>query len=498
MFEYFRITSLNTNDFDQLLWLFRNKRFFPEPSSTPSLPPEPNSSFDYRELVKLVSIDFNSRSIFVRTRQRYTLNNFSVNVIPTTDWTARYKMSGAPTIAAVNIDYDPNIKKTAIPTFENFQYLKRSINEAPAVIGQLFTTSYSSNNYTESDSVTIEYRSSSLRFYGASSPSGRNLKYNSWVEDSENFVFESLWTIGPVGAGNYGFGITMTSLVGSGTDFGITIGTEVGGDYNNNAVVNASVPLSGAGTMSQSISAGNIVRVRFAFVGNVMNVEVRNMTKGVSINLSYTFPLDPPVTRFKALWDIGFTFYGGDLEMSWGISTTDYTQCDLLMMGDSKFVGLFAGGNAIGPRASDLWQAANPSKRIYNNSGGNEQTSHWILKLPEIIKYKPKRVLILAPSNNARTGVLTAQTQADLLLIYNTLTEQGIECWYQNPFLETGGVNQSGLITAGAAVFPANRIIPSPWTAPQAATYVDASDGVHPNNIAQNVIYLNQASYITL
>ncbi len=122
MYEYFKITAANKDDYDQLLWLFRNKRFFPEFSSTPALPPEPSGTFDYRELVRMVANNFNDLSVNVRTRKRYSLVEFGVNVIPTAEWTGRYKLASTPNIAALNMDFDPSQLKTTSNAFQSYVY----------------------------------------------------------------------------------------------------------------------------------------------------------------------------------------------------------------------------------------------------------------------------------------------------------------------------------------------------------------------------------------
>ncbi len=114
MFEYFKITALNKADFEQLVWLFTSKKFFPESSSNPALPRFPNGTFDYRELLIMDQIDNNARSIDVRTRQPYSLIQFGTNVIPTAEWVSRYKLSGTPVINGITIIANRNANFRAL------------------------------------------------------------------------------------------------------------------------------------------------------------------------------------------------------------------------------------------------------------------------------------------------------------------------------------------------------------------------------------------------
>ncbi len=112
MFTLFTITAANRDDHAQLVWLFRNKQFFPEWSSTPPLPAALTQGFDYRELVKLHTVG--ERSIFVRTRQQYTNEEFATMVIPTEDWTSRYRLSAAPNIVGSIFDPNPQLTSTFV------------------------------------------------------------------------------------------------------------------------------------------------------------------------------------------------------------------------------------------------------------------------------------------------------------------------------------------------------------------------------------------------
>jgi len=121
MFEYFKISVITVADYDQLIWLFQNKRFYPESVSVPPLPVSPNSSFDYREFLILWGLDSDGMPI-VRTRERISLATFNTNYVPTLDWTDRYRLSVAPTITGIARDLDPANRRTTKATFLTYNY----------------------------------------------------------------------------------------------------------------------------------------------------------------------------------------------------------------------------------------------------------------------------------------------------------------------------------------------------------------------------------------
>lgn len=112
MFEYFKLTVTSAQDYEQLMWLLTNKRFYPEATSVPPLPAVPNpGAFDYRELMVLWTKDKNDGMPIVRTRSMYSLANFSINVVPVADWMGRYNLTANPTISGISENLDhPSIR----------------------------------------------------------------------------------------------------------------------------------------------------------------------------------------------------------------------------------------------------------------------------------------------------------------------------------------------------------------------------------------------------
>lgn len=122
--RYFKLVGANVADILQIKTVLLNKTFYPEATSTPALPNVPDQLFDYRQLFVLIGFDKDGYAI-VHTRQEYTTVEFAVNVIPTADWTTRYKLSIAPTITALPTYQQDNRlieTNTTLPVFLSYDY----------------------------------------------------------------------------------------------------------------------------------------------------------------------------------------------------------------------------------------------------------------------------------------------------------------------------------------------------------------------------------------
>jgi len=125
--KYFRIVPANSDDAARLFTLLENKTFYPEPTSTPALPAVFDYYFDYRQFFIVKSNNEKDGSIIIKTRSEYTVGQFGTDVIPTAEWTSRYKLSVAPTIVALP-DYSEILPSghsvvTSQDIFLNYQYI---------------------------------------------------------------------------------------------------------------------------------------------------------------------------------------------------------------------------------------------------------------------------------------------------------------------------------------------------------------------------------------
>jgi hypothetical protein len=374
-----------------------------------------------------------------------------------------------------------------IDTSENF------IQTILSKIGNLFTTTYVSGDYSYTGTLTPTFNTSSLTLTGASDGTNNtNIFYTKWFSGSENIVHESNVTVNSIGATHYGYAVLFENVLSS-TEFRITIGTATA---FNAGILNILLNTGSVATatMSTAPRIGDVINVKVTLNANVISAVVTNVNLGISNTMSYTMDYNAPINYFKGLSKFGFGFYGGNLtNVTWSVKTDDYYNADLMIVGDSKGLGL---GVPIANRLVQLWRNANVTKNIYTNSGGNDVSQSFIDKLPEILLYKPKVVVIIAPSNDPRTSVSTATTISRITTVRNALTAIGCDVWYQNPIPELSGLDQSGLVTVGTTVFPSNRIIPVPPTFNTTTDLV--ADNVHINTGGYVKVYNNQATYIAL
>lgn len=124
MARYFKITGANAADIAQIAVMMRSKTFYPEATSTPALPASYDPAFDYRQFFIVIGFDKDGYAI-VYTRKDYTVNEFNTNVIPTADWTGRYYLSIAPTVAITpysELDAAGHSYKTRLDSFLSWDY----------------------------------------------------------------------------------------------------------------------------------------------------------------------------------------------------------------------------------------------------------------------------------------------------------------------------------------------------------------------------------------
>lgn len=104
MARYFKLETATAKDFEQLMWLLKNKIFFPEATSTPPLPATYTPGYDYRQFFKHISL--HGGMPVVRTREDKTPVQFGTAYVPTAEWTTRYGLSAAPTITAMSDEFE--------------------------------------------------------------------------------------------------------------------------------------------------------------------------------------------------------------------------------------------------------------------------------------------------------------------------------------------------------------------------------------------------------
>ncbi len=104
MARYFKLETANKKDYEQLMWLLQNKTFYPEATSTPSLPGSYSAVYDYRQFFRYIA-QYAGMPV-VKTREDKSAAQFGVSYVPTAEWTTRYGLSAAPTIVELSDEFE--------------------------------------------------------------------------------------------------------------------------------------------------------------------------------------------------------------------------------------------------------------------------------------------------------------------------------------------------------------------------------------------------------
>ena len=194
-------------------------------------------------------------------------------------------------------------------------------------------------------------------------------------------------------------------------------------------------------TSTISYSNGDSLEVWFERSGNVFTATGRNITQnGGPVSISriyntYPFPISPPNIPNTGKFSI-FSLGGSFSIDSINVSSREITYPDILLFGDSKFVGYFSHWNYR--LASWLMRIF---LRVAVNAGSGDKTEEAILRLPEVINAHPKRVLIdlgtnnqLADSNIVKTNYQTIVNtlRAAGIPVYHTVLYQADQLWRWN------------------------------------------------------------------
>ena len=130
MARYFKLATANNQDKEQLMQILQNKIFFPEATSNPALPaqPEPDfeagndlPNFDYRQFFKFMYSDKDGSPV-VKTRSEYSVSDQNTYIVPTSAQTTRYRLTAAPTITEFNHIENMNGQSTLVTADVFLQY----------------------------------------------------------------------------------------------------------------------------------------------------------------------------------------------------------------------------------------------------------------------------------------------------------------------------------------------------------------------------------------
>lgn len=374
------------------------------------------------------------------------------------------------------------------------------------VIGELTSFSYSGSDWDETwkSPLTVTYNASSIDISGAVASAFQDhyIIFKNHYGDCENLVFSCDITVNTVGATDYGCALRLFSnpFPGGSENLGFVLGCATGVNKGQAQLYlgNLDGTVLALGTTMPTLVAGDTIHVDFLIVKNVITINCINLnTPASTCSVTYTFEYDyaPAETLYRApLYKFALGSLGGSYRFSnLSASTTDRTRCDLMLRGNSITYGLWVGGTDPDLRIDGIWQTNNPTKTIINNAGCGEYTADLLLSLPEIIKYRPKKIIVNMIINDM--GFLTdPQTVANMEAFRDALLPYNVDCWFQLSPPSTG-FDVTSKNAAVQAAFP-TRYIPYPPTWNIATDAPD--DGVHENYAGNLKMYTNQALYITL
>ncbi len=364
---------------------------------------------------------------------------------------------------------------------------------APQTIGALFTPTTSSPDWTNdtAGAMTVSFNSDNIRLQGGSLNEygvDNQIIFKNYRTNSENYTTSGHFIVNSIGALDYGVAIILTSdplgpeytiRFALGTAAGVNLGKvliQIFGEEQAGSAYVTNIPLLGD-------------RIDWEIVVNKTTITWRckNVTPlrvdpaWTEVPYTYSLVYASPAKIFPSSVRYGIRMYGGDVSVyPSSVNTTDLTR-SIMLVTDSKGKGYFQA--ALLNRVTDLLQAANPTLRIYNNSGANERSSHPVLRYAEFAKYLPTDIAWILHSNDLRPpSAITHQETIDNVVDFNdtVCVPLGIRFCVMQPPLENpiGGQDLSPLYTvaAEAGIPVENRI--------SAATGVDpvtenASDGYH-------------------
>jgi lysophospholipase L1-like esterase len=229
-----------------------------------------------------------------------------------------------------------------------------------------------------------------------------------------------------------------------------------------------------------TFTQGDVIKFVLDINYNVVTVTASNVTNPTSNNVltfsySTTYPISyiVPNASNVALWNFGGTY---DVQ-SILVESSDYQYANLMLVGDSKFVGYSADNFST----SFYSQLQANKGGIVLDSGAGDTTTAVLAYIPEIIKFRPHRVLLGIGSNDKRSSVSYATWAANYDSIVSQLTTAGIDVWHLLPLNESV-LTFTDYIAHINATYSSSKII-------NAGTVGLASDGVHPNQAGHNTIY---------
>jgi len=295
---------------------------------------------------------------------------------------------------------------------------------------------WNASGYTNTGS-TVTFGGSSATILGGIGDFSTYLEYDLWVTDRENLKWIDTFTLTSVSATTYGYGMRFQNAFNQFHTFVVTL--DAGGSGGTIYVFDFSgaIVYQDIGALAGMV-AGNHIECKLEIIGatqvkfTATNTDT-SQTANTSIYYSFndtTGNLMPVVSKFRS------HIFGAD--MVWNSRTIEavgeYTYPDAIFCFDSKGKGYNSTGGTTANRFVDLVMDANPTKKIYCNSGANETIADFASKLPEILSYgsdplRPTKIFFGANSNDIRDGTFNTTNKNLLISTFNTLVASNFDVY---------------------------------------------------------------------
>lgn len=305
--------------------------------------------------------------------------------------------------------------------------------------------------------------------------------------DLNRFTLLERWKICAkvkVSSGVYGFGLGIRSAeAGSKVD---ALGRFSGID--GTLILNLGASHAASGTSSAiTFSTNDFIILTVERNKDVITVSGRNATtNSATVSVSYTYLTSDGTILLPNTGKFAIYSFGGAFTVdSLAITSKEVKRAMVMTIGDSKTQAYYA--STWANRYSEKLGVKFSSTVV--SAGGYDQTADVINRLPEIYALAPKQIILAIGSNDIRQGVPAATIYANYDTIVARLERNipGCVVYHNEPFYESGGLDQTGLRAHILATYPASKIFYTYDILRQPNTL--NADLVHPNDLGNSYIF---------
>jgi len=383
---------------------------------------------------------------------------------------------------------------------------RRGGGATPTPFATIIDNDFNSGNFTTVGAASPTYNSgTSITISGSGGDLNDYIRYNNWVTSRDNLSTTLRFTVDTYNGTSYGLGFKIKSINAFGQVFSFNCilitsnNAERGKIYlyggNSAGSESANAQISGAGfaiNLNDYLEL-NITQNDCGYVVTGYNL-TQDPTRSGGSSLTYNFPLTYPFNSsiYHNTGRFGIVGFGGTQTLDyWTVTTAEYYNSDLLVVGDSKTIGF--GCTSVNDRYGHLFESNNPGKYVTTNGGGSDTTAEILASLDELKSYRARYAILNIGRNDIENAVAAGTWQANYSAIVAGLVSVGTEVWHQLPLTETV-LDQSALATWINANYTNIISVPATWN----AATDNVADGIHPNTGGHLKIYNNAATFITL